>query len=61
MELEDLLAGSFPRPGDADRIRALFEEDIQADRDELGVSARRDAGAIQITYPVAVLAWRKQQ
>jgi SAM-dependent methyltransferase len=61
MELEDLLAGSFPRPGDADRIRALFEEDIQAGRDELGVSARRDAGAIQITYPVAVLAWRKQQ
>jgi hypothetical protein len=59
MELEDLLAGSFPRPGDADRIRALFAEDIQAGRDALGVAACRDEGLIRLTYPVAVLAWRK--
>lgn len=58
-DLEDLLAGSFPRPGDADRIRALFEADIAAGTDTLGVGARRKADAIRITYPVGVFAWRK--
>jgi SAM-dependent methyltransferase len=58
-DLEDLLAGSFPKPGDADRIRALFEADIRAGTDTLGVAARRENGAIQITYPVIVFAWRK--
>jgi len=57
--LEDLLAGSFPKPGDADRIRALFEADIAAGTDTLGVAARKENGAIRITYPVVVMAWRK--
>jgi SAM-dependent methyltransferase len=57
--LEELLAGSFPKPGDADRIRALFELEIQAGTDTLGVSAHRENGVIRITYPVIVLAWRK--
>jgi ubiquinone/menaquinone biosynthesis C-methylase UbiE len=59
MDLEGLLSSSFPRPGDADRIRALFEEDIQTGQDRLGVAARREDGAIYLTYPVAVLAWQK--
>jgi ubiquinone/menaquinone biosynthesis C-methylase UbiE len=59
MDLEGLVSSSFPRPGDADRIRALFEEDIQTGQDSLGVAARREDGAIHLTYPVAVLAWRK--
>jgi SAM-dependent methyltransferase len=59
MELEDLLKGSFPRPGDGDKIRALFEEDIRTGQDQLGVSARRAEGVVQLTYPLAVLAWRK--
>lgn len=59
MELEGLLAGSFPKEGDAERIRALFEEDIHAGRDTLGVAARRENGAVRLTYPVAVLAWEK--
>jgi len=58
-DLEDLLAGSFPKPGDADRIRALFAADIAAGTDTLGVAARRESGAVRITYPVAVFAWRK--
>jgi SAM-dependent methyltransferase len=71
--LEDLLAGSFPNPGDSDRIRALFEADIHSGNDTLGVAARREirasaessssmasvAGTIHLTYPVAVLVWRK--
>ena len=59
MDLEGLLAGSFPDKGDADRIRALFEADIQAGTDTLGVAARRDAATIRMTYPVAVLTWSK--
>lgn len=60
MELEGLLAGSFPKAGDAERIRALFEEDVRAGRDTLGVAARREDGAVWLTYPVAVVAWEKQ-
>lgn len=58
-DLEGLLAGSFPKAGDADRIRALFEADIRSGRNSLGVGARRENGAISLTYPVVVLAWQK--
>jgi hypothetical protein len=52
-EVEGLLSRSFPAPGDADRIRALFAESL-AD-DALGVGARRLDGAIHFAYPVAIL------
>jgi hypothetical protein len=59
MDLEGLLARSFPKPGNAERVRALFEEDIIAGQDALGVAARREDGAVKITYPVTVFAWGK--
>ncbi len=59
MELESLLEGSFPNPGNADRIRSLFREDIQSGRDRLGVAARFGDSAILLTYPIAVMAWRR--
>lgn len=59
MELDSLLGASFPRTGDAERIRALFGADIQAGTDALGVAARWESGKIMLTYPVAILAWRK--
>jgi SAM-dependent methyltransferase len=52
-EVEGLLSRSFPAPGDADRIRALFAESL-AD-DALGVGARRLDEAIHFAYPVAIL------
>lgn len=58
-DLEDLLAGSFPKPSDVERIRALFDADIRANTDTLGVAARRENGAVRITYPIAVFTWRK--
>lgn len=58
MGLEDLLAGSFPKPGNADRIRGLFEEELRSETNRLGVSARRAEGRVQITYPVLAMAWR---
>jgi SAM-dependent methyltransferase len=60
MELESLLRGSFPRPGDADRIRALFEKEIQDKTDGLGVAARLEDGVIRLSYPVSVMAWRRK-
>lgn len=59
MELADLLKGSFPRPGDEERIGGLFEEDIRTAANALGVSARREEGVVRLTYPVRVIVWTK--
>ncbi|MGO8720271.1 MAG: class I SAM-dependent methyltransferase [Acidobacteriaceae bacterium] len=60
MNLEDLLGSSFPPPGNGDKIRTLFEDDIQSQTDRLGVSARREENLVKLTYPIAVLAWHKR-
>jgi SAM-dependent methyltransferase len=58
VDLESLLAASFPEPGAADEVRRLYAEDLG--RDRLGVNARRDErGAIQFSFPLAVLVGRK--
>jgi ubiquinone/menaquinone biosynthesis C-methylase UbiE len=51
--LEELLARSFPNPGDADRVRQTFADDIGVDR--LGVGAHRRGGAIHFAFPVVVI------
>jgi ubiquinone/menaquinone biosynthesis C-methylase UbiE len=56
-ELENLLARSFPNPGDDDRIRALFGASIHDDR--LGIPVRREDNRIHYAYPVSVLAARR--
>jgi ubiquinone/menaquinone biosynthesis C-methylase UbiE len=55
--LEGLLARSFPNPGDADRIRRTFADDIGVDR--LGVGAHRRDGAIHFAFPIVVIVGRK--
>jgi SAM-dependent methyltransferase len=57
-ELEGLLSRSFPKPGDADRIRALFHASL-AD-DALDIQTRRVGEQIHYGFPVAVLAARLQ-
>ncbi len=59
MDLDGLLSGSFPKPRDEERIRALFEEEVRVGSDSLGVAARREGSGIRITYPMVVLAWQK--
>jgi ubiquinone/menaquinone biosynthesis C-methylase UbiE len=54
MALETLLAASFPNPGDADRIRQTFADDIGVDR--LGVGANRRDGAIHFAFPIVLIA-----
>ena len=56
-ELDGLLSRSFPKPGDADRIRALFRASL-AD-DALGIETRRVGEQIHYGFPVAVLAARR--
>jgi ubiquinone/menaquinone biosynthesis C-methylase UbiE len=57
-DLEGLIARSFPQPGDADRIRAIFVDSL-AD-DALDMQVRREGDRIVFGgYPVAVLAARR--
>lgn len=56
-ELEGLLARSFPKPGDADRIRKLFADSLVDDA--LGIETRRVRDTIHYGFPVAVLAARR--
>jgi ubiquinone/menaquinone biosynthesis C-methylase UbiE len=53
-ELENLLARSFPSPGDDAKIREIFAASAADDR--LGIPIRRDGTRIHYAYPVAVLA-----
>jgi ubiquinone/menaquinone biosynthesis C-methylase UbiE len=57
MELDRLLAASFPNPGDADRIRRIFAEDIGVDR--LGLGAHRKDEAICFAFPIVAVVGRK--
>jgi ubiquinone/menaquinone biosynthesis C-methylase UbiE/GrpB-like predicted nucleotidyltransferase (UPF0157 family)/8-oxo-dGTP pyrophosphatase MutT (NUDIX family) len=55
--LEAVLQGSFPKPGDAERIRQLLEDDLGVDR--LGLGAHRKDGRIHFAYPVVILVGHK--
>jgi ubiquinone/menaquinone biosynthesis C-methylase UbiE len=57
MELEKQLSASFPHPGDADRIRRLFEADLGVD--DLGVGAHREGSEIHFAYPILVVVGEK--
>jgi ubiquinone/menaquinone biosynthesis C-methylase UbiE len=53
-ELENLLARSFPEPGNADRIRHLFRESLKEDR--LGVSPVASGDDIRFLMPTMIFA-----
>jgi ubiquinone/menaquinone biosynthesis C-methylase UbiE len=56
-ELRNLLARSFPNPGDEAEILAMFRASATDDR--MGVRVRVDGDAIHYAYPVAILAARR--
>jgi SAM-dependent methyltransferase len=58
MELEAQLRASFPKPGDAERLRQIVTADVGVNA--LGVQARRDGEEIRFTYPIAVFWGRKE-
>jgi ubiquinone/menaquinone biosynthesis C-methylase UbiE len=57
LELEALLHASFPRHGDANRVRELIEADVGVD--DLGIGAHHSDGAVRIAYPIAVVVGTK--
>ena len=57
MELERQLAASFPRPGDDEKIRTIFRNDIGQDR--LGMGAHWVGTEIHFAYPTLILVGRK--
>ena len=50
---------SFPNPGEREKIRRIFREDIG--KDDLGVEAHWRDGEIYFAYPVMVLVGRKAE
>ncbi len=54
VDLDRLMLASFPEPGNAGRVREMFEADVGADR--MGLSLRLEGGAIKLTYPVTIVA-----
>src|SRR5262249_40596936 len=56
--LEPVLKGSFPTPGDVDKIRQLFEDDLGVDR--LGLGVHRRDGNIHFAYPIVILVGDKR-
>jgi hypothetical protein len=53
-EVSNLLARSYPNPGDETRIVEMFR--ASASDDSLGIPVRLDGEAIRYAYPVAILA-----
>jgi ubiquinone/menaquinone biosynthesis C-methylase UbiE len=58
MALEPLLKGSFPKPGDEQRVRQIIVDDVE--KNELGLDAEWRNGEVHFAYPIAVLACSKQ-
>jgi len=54
MEVEALLAASCPDPGDKDKARRIYEQDLG--RDELGLGVRREGGLLLFSFPIVVMA-----
>ncbi len=52
-ELEDLLERSFPKPGDADRLRKLFRDSLEDDA--LDMATHQKGEKIYFSFPVAIL------
>lgn len=57
MGLEQQLAASFPNPGDDEKLRQIFRDDIGADH--LGVGAHLRGDEIHYTFPITVMVGLK--
>ena len=59
IELEAQLKASFPKPGDAERLRAMITADIGVD--SLGINPRQVNDTVVYKVPIGVYVGRKQQ
>jgi ubiquinone/menaquinone biosynthesis C-methylase UbiE len=53
-EVRNLLARSFPAPGDGARITAMFA--AQAEQDTMGIAVERQGDSLRYAYTVAILS-----
>ena len=59
MELELQLSSSFPREGDAEKIREMFRADLRTDSMGVGATMRDDR--IHFAYPVEIFVGSKDR
>ncbi|MFN7949839.1 MAG: class I SAM-dependent methyltransferase [Blastocatellia bacterium] len=57
LELETSMQSFFPNPGDDERIRQIYRDDLE--RDALGMNVHLRDGQIHFAYPVLMLAGQK--
>lgn len=57
MELEQQLAASFPRLGDKDKLRQMFQSDIG--KDAMGVGVHRMGSEIRFASPILITVGQK--
>ena len=57
MELERQLKSSFPNPGDDEKIRNIFRDDIGVD--SLGMNAHWTGSEIHFSYPISIFVGNK--
>jgi len=57
MELETQLKASFPHPGDEEKLRTLFWQDLAHDNLGLGVHQRENS--IHFAYPILIVVGKK--
>jgi len=57
IELEQQMAASFPNPGDEDKIRQIFREDIGVDK--LGINTHLRGDEIYYAVPITVMVAHK--
>ncbi|HEU0177828.1 MAG TPA: methyltransferase domain-containing protein [Blastocatellia bacterium] len=58
-ELEKTLAASFPNPGDEEKLRQIFSDDLMTDT--LGMGAHRRGGEIHFHYPTIIIVGVKPE
>lgn len=56
-ELENHLKASFPNPGDDERVKRIFREDIGKDR--LGLGVHWQENQIHFAYPIIIMVGKK--
>jgi SAM-dependent methyltransferase len=57
VDADGLIRRSFPKPGDAERLRNLYEQD--AGQDCIGMNARYLDGTLHVTFPTLILVATK--
>lgn len=57
LELETSMKAFFPNPGDSEKIRRIFRDDVG--QDNLGLKVHLRDEAIHFAYPVLILVGKK--